>query len=330
MVPVKRVFAFLFALFSAGSAWANWEYSGNSRAGDDGGRMVVALRGGMAMPFVGNMKNDLGTFEGVYYTYFDSNNDFTGYFFEPTCSGAFPSGDCPVAGAVNIGDFPLTKKYDSYSWAGGVSVGMVAAGSPALRIELDWLHIAESDFNSTPLFFGVPELGYEGSVLPVASASWPVGSARTTVSTDVISAMFYYDIFIGKIKPMHSLIPYIGAGIGYATSTTLLAFVDSFGDFSADTSMWGFGEDNGIGGIDFYTSETTAGNFAASAAFGFSYGMDEGLFFDLGIRGSFVPRIRWSLNNNGSADATNYKERAIFSAENIIFASVYAGIRFEF
>lgn len=293
---------------------ANWEYGGGH---DDGGRLLVSAKGGVAMPFA-SMKNDLGGVIVGYYT--DGNGNI---FNNNTCDGAGCNPTTPIATA-DLGKMPLGKKYDSFSWAGGASVGMVPDGRPNIRIELDWLYISETDYNANPLFLEeLDAIGFEPQQNPVAVA-------RSTVSTDVVSAMIYYDFLAGE-RAAGQMIPYVGIGLGYATSETVLSLSDNYADLQADISICSdFGEQNG-NLCDFYTSTTRTGNFAVSGAVGMSYGMDEGVFLDIGARASYIPRIRWALNNDGKSDAvTPGKSRDIFSAHNIVFLNVYAGLRFEF
>jgi hypothetical protein len=297
-------------------ARANWEYgvAGGGRYDDDGARLSIAFRGGISMPFA-SVQNDLGSIVINYWT--SGGQAYTG---DNTCGGASP---CDYFGRVDLGKLPATNNYDSFAWVGGAAVGMTVGGSPNLRIEMDWLHIAEANYNANPLFAGNVEMA-PGIVMENA-----VASARSTVATDIVSAMFYYDFFGGMAKPARSVIPYVGAGLGYATSTTVLTLTDNYGDLSPDVSFGDFGNQNGVI-IDFYTSQAQTNNFALSVAAGFAYGIDDGVFFDFGARASFVPKIRWALNNGADSNATTSKERDIFSAGNIIFVNAYAGVRFEF
>ena len=90
-----------------------------------------------------------------------------------------------------------------------------------------------------------------------------------------------------------------------------------------------FGEQVGLL-TDFYTSETKTNNFALSGGIGLNYGIESGIFLDVGFRITYVPEIKWALNNGADEDAVTTKERTVFSAENIVFTSIYVGVRFEF
>jgi len=299
---MRRLFAVFFAFLAFG-AHANWE-SGDVYY-DDGARLVVGVRGGMALPFA-NMKNDL---------------TMSAYF----CANGKPLGDpdCDTQTTeIELGALPVAKKYDDSSFAGGAAVGMVVPHNPNLRLELDWLHIAESRFDANPLFSGEVTLPAHGKV------TYPVGAATSRVQTDVVSAFMYYDFFDGRQKPAGTVIPYVGVGIGYATSATILALADAYSDFGGDPMMDEFSESGTL--IDYYSSRTESNNFALSLAFGAAYGIGDGMYIDVGARGSLIPRIRWALNNEADASAGTPKEYGVFSAENIAFVNVYAGLRFEF
>jgi hypothetical protein len=311
---MRKIFCALGIALCALGARANWEYGGGYH--DDGERFTVSVRGGVAMPFA-KMKNNLGGMLADYYT------DGAGNVYD---SLKCPGGDCSsltYIGRVNLGDLPVAKKYDSFSWAGGASVGMTVAGNSGWRAELDWLHISESDYSANPLFAGDVEMTI--GIVPQA-----VAGAQTTVSTDVISAMIYYDFFGGSAKPAETVIPYIGLGLGYATSTAALALSDNYGDLMNDLTICeNFGKQAGLV-CDYYASSTDTSGFSISGAVGFSYGIEEGVFLDIGARATFVPKIKWALNNSADTAAATVKEREIFSATNVVFTSVYAGVRFEF
>jgi hypothetical protein len=307
--------AFCFLILTP-AARSNWEYGSYY---DDGSRLTFAFRGGGAMPFA-SMKNNLGSIQISYWT--DGSKIYND---GQACIDG--GGTCSLMGQVDLEKLPAAKKYSSYSWAGGVSIGVTIDGAPNVRAEVDWLRISEADYNASPLFAGDIDMG-GGNIVPNA-----VAAVRSTVSTDVISAMIYYDFFEGTKKPAGITIPYIGAGLGYASSMTLLSLTDDFGDLSSDLTMQYFGNCQAVGDLtmcDFYTSETQTNNFALSAAIGFSYGIEEGVFFDMGARASFIPKIRWALNNIADENGGGNKERDVFSASNIIFMNLYIGIRFEF
>ncbi|MDR1826618.1 MAG: hypothetical protein LBQ49_02910 [Rickettsiales bacterium] len=309
---MKRLVVILAALIST-SANANWE---RGRPSDDGARMTVSVRAGLAKP-TAKMKNDLGS---VVVDYWETPDAI--YPNYSLCIGDPDNpADCTHWGNVDLGqDLSIAGKYDSISFAGGVSVGFVFGGSPNIRAEADWLRITESTFSADPLLKGVVA-GNDGD----AAMQYAL-SARATVSTDIISAMIYYDIFEGASKPMGVAVPYIGFGIGYASSSVKLDLTDTYYDTAGQLSFDIFR----AGTVDFYASESTVNNFSASAALGVSYGIQEGIFFDVGARATYVPMITWAVNNLSDTDAETHKERAIFSAENVIFINVYAGLRFEF
>ena len=194
---LKRLIALFLVLFTA-SLYANWEYGGGYN--EDGSRLSISVRGGIAMPF-SKMKNNLGPTTVDYYT----DDDGTVFSDDPLCTGG--TGTCSYLASIDLGKLPVYKKYESMSWVGGASIGMTIPYMPQLRVEMDWLHIAESDYDSNPLFKGDVET--EAGIL-----SNSVASAQTSIETDIISAMFYYDFFEGIVKPKNTIIPYINVGIG--------------------------------------------------------------------------------------------------------------------
>jgi opacity protein-like surface antigen len=167
------------------------------------------------------------------------------------------------------------------------------------------------------------EPGAEGIVLPMQS-----GSVNSDVTTDVISIMAFYDFYDGLYKPMRTAIPYIGFGIGYADSKTVLNLSDPYGDIAYQLDLTPYGEVvnvNGVDMIEFYKSERHTSNVAGLLAGGVSYGINERMFLDFGARLMYVPRIKWGLTN---IDDTRHRE--FFSAKNMIYTNVTLGIRFEF
>ncbi|MDR1027430.1 MAG: hypothetical protein LBL46_03385 [Rickettsiales bacterium] len=317
---MKRVFfAFLAAVFACG-ANANWEYAGRGGPGGSGAddaRFVFAVRAGAAMPQA-KMTNDLGLMENHYWDCGGVNT--------PCDEADLPEG---YIGMVDLGLLPVNAKYNTASFAGGASAGVAFGG---LRLEIDWMRVAQSNFSASPLFFGSvymygdPDLdGNLDGIFEYHDNS--VAAARASVSTDIISAMIYYDFG----RPSRGRVtPYIGAGFGYAASTAVLTLVDTWGDLAANMTLDGVGTALPDGAIEFYTSETITTNFAATAAAGFAFGIADGVFLDIGGRASYVPRISWTLNNGSENGGDITHSRGIFSAENVIFLSGYAGVRFEF
>ena len=285
-------------------ARADWEYG--DRDHDDGGRFTVAFRGGVALPAAAAMKNDLGDML-VPYCYY--------YRDDPACGGDLYSGAMDFS---NIGAVRPAKGYEATSWVGGAAIGTVLAGSPNIRLELDWLHTGKTSYNSMPLF------GDDENM---------VAAARLTSTTDAISAMIYFDMIGGELRADKKTIPYFGIGLGYAMSTTVLSMWDEWGELATNNDMQNFGTCLVISGMticDFYVSETETGNFALSGALGAAFWLGEGTYLDVGARATYIPKIRWALNTKSDASATTFRERDIISANDVVLASFYAGLRFEF
>lgn len=312
---MKKILLTLSFILSAPLAHANWEYSGGY--GDDGGRLTFSVRAGVASPISATMQNDLGQVPTYYYT--DNVNQI--YVNDHLCGDIDGLTPCNLLANADLGKLPVAKEYSEMSFAGGAALGVVLAGNPNIRLELDWLHISKSTYSADPLFQGEIETAL-GTIPNL------IASARGTSSTDVISAMFYYDFFTGYEKPERTLIPYVGLGLGYAVTTTTLELTDAYRDLN-NVTFDGFGIQTAAGTIDFFTSENETGNFALSGALGFSYGIQHGIFFDIGARASYTPRIVWALNNKAHPDQ-NQKSHNIFSANDVVFVNIYAGMRFEF
>ncbi|MCL2017946.1 MAG: hypothetical protein FWG80_04215 [Alphaproteobacteria bacterium] len=350
------IISLLVSAFCADAAKANWEYY--QQYHDDGSRVTMTLRGGLSHGRA-NIKNDFGYMTESYWVeniYIDDGSGglefwdwgtvpFTGRAIDlcvqdPACDITFSNwGDYYThAGDVNIGDLPAAKKYSEFSWAGGVSIGFTIPQSPQWRLEGDWLRISETTYEAFPLFMGdvlfdtpfiLGDYLYEN---PVGLAVIGSGGAHSTVTTDVFSAMFYYDFFQGNVKPIGQMIPYIGFGVGYASSATVLEMTDLFGDLTSQAAMLPFSPDvpKDVPVLEFYTSTYVSRNVAGNAALGFSYGLMQGMYLDLGLRFTYIPRIQWKLNNELGYDAAGEKQRSIFSAQNVIYTSALLGLRFEF
>ena len=90
-----------------------------------------------------------------------------------------------------------------------------------------------------------------------------------------------------------------------------------------DLDQFGITDDNGI--LIFNKSSKTTSTVAGVLALGVSYGITETTFFDFGARFMYVPRASWVLSNT---DGTLTREW--FHAENMLYANVMFGLRFEF
>lgn len=273
------VFPVLAAVFG-GAAHANWQYGGtyvgDGAYTDDGSRFIVSVRGGASMQF-GAIKNDVGALAAHYWT------DGTSQFSELLCGG--PDGCVGLGyeylGYGNIGSLPANEDFSEMSFAAGASIGWTMPNRPQWRIEVGWDHIGETEYNVSPLFRG--ELKLSGGIADMLTIE--SGSVHSDVTTDIISAMAFYDFFDGIRKPTHKFIPYVGLGVGYADSKTTMNLVDPYGDLSEDVDLQNFGKrDEATGVLQFYRSETSSSNIAGLVALGVSYGVTEKLFFDLGAR----------------------------------------------
>lgn len=309
-----------------GAARANWEYPGyyvgEGAYTDDGSRFIVSVRGGASVG-MGTIKNEIGELTPLYYMSPDGSVIMSelGYY---QCTDRGQCADYIPAGYVNLGDLPATKDFESFGFAAGASLGWTIPNSPQWRIELGWDHISESEYNASPFIEGEAPL-FGGSISDV-TAVISSGAVQSKVVTDIISVMAFYDFFDGIQKPTRTVIPYIGFGVGYADIKTTLQLSDPYGDLSGIYELLPYGvkeQDDSV--IQFYRSELSSANIAGVLALGLSYGITENMFFDIGARVAYIPRIRWALSNE---DASQYRDW--FSAENAIYANIMLSLRFEF
>ena len=195
-------------------------------------------------------------------------------------------------------------------------------------MEAGYDYIAETDYNQIPLFEG--DLNVSGGDIGDATVHVSSGGVTATISTDIFSAMAYYDFFDGIKKPTHEIIPYIGFGLGYASSRTTLKLSDIYGDLSTDSDLQNYGTPDADGVLQFTPPSDkskfpTSSNIAALAALGLSYGISEYTFLDFSARVMYIPKITWNLV---SSDGSMHREW--FAAENMIYTNLMLGVRFEF
>jgi len=315
----SRIAYILFVLvaLNAGVANANWQYSGeytyNPRAYDDGSRTTFSLRGGATFAWA-KMQNDVGSVVSEYYANYDTGEVISAAQYE----GCTNCNDFVYAGTGELGDVGLNKDLSGYSFTAGASIGFLFPDKPQWRVELGWDHFSKIDYNESPLFKGNMTLT-GGDTINVES-----GSAQSTVSSDIISVMAFYDFFEGFQKPLYKMIPYVGLGIGYADSETVLNLADPWGDLSSAGDLTNFG-DNSTGIIQFYQSKTNSVNVAGLASLGFSYGLKEYLFLDIGARLAYIPRVKYVLTNS-----TDTRNMDLFSAKDLFYTNINVGVRFEF
>lgn len=321
----KSIFCILSILscFAAAPARANWEYSGTYLGDgwydDDGSRFVISVRGGASMANA-SMKNKVGALTAHYWT------DGFDYVSELYCGGRAGciADGYTYLGYGSIGDLSVKKDFSEFAFAAGASLGWTLPGRPQWRFEAGWDHIMEMEYNQSPLFSGDLALigGEEGSVVIQAESS----GVQSKMVTDIIGVMAFYDFFKGMQKPVNKLIPYVGFGVGYANVKTTLDLTDLYGDLSADGGLFDFGEPIGDSDVlQFFRSEYDNSTIAAMGALGVSYGITQTMFFDLGVRVSYVPQVKWRLENEAGT-----RERDWFSADNLIYTNVMLGMRFEF
>jgi len=317
MYPMmKRMLLVLSVLMCVGivPARANWEY-GDDRVTtgwyqDDGRRFIILMRGGIAYGHA-KMKNNVGTLGADYY------DDGGGAVFP--CAGTGCSG-YEYLGTGSIGTLPMHKDYNEISFIGGAAIGWVLPWTPQWRFQVDWDYIAESSYDASPLFSG--DLSLSGGSRN--SVHFDSGSVQSSVTTNVFSAMAIRDFYDGWSKPLRKVIPYVGFGLGFADSETVLNLSDSYGDLGY-WELQKFGEVDERGIIQFYSAKESSSNLAGIVTFGFSYGISESFFLDSGFRFIYLPKIKWALSNADGTQSRNW-----FSAENVVYSTFLFGFRWEF
>lgn len=298
------------AMLNSGMALANWQYSGeytyDMHPYDNGGRTAVSVRGG-ATYAMAKMHNDTP----IVFPYCVSS---TGVIENWT-------GECPEGYEYATGNMNGLgmSKLSEIGFAAGASIGWILPNSPQWRLELGWDRFSEVDYNKDRLFSGDMPLSNGMSI-----SDFSIGGVQSTLSTDLISVMAFYDFFEGYVKPDHTMIPYIGLGFGYADTKTVMNFYDITGELYGFPILAEFGEE-GNNVINFYKSTTNTSNVAGVLVLGFSYGLFDNLFLDFGARVSYIPRVRYRLTN-----ADDSKHLDWFSAKNLIYTNVMLGIRLEF
>ena len=303
-------------------AFAGWQYDGvyvgDGWYTDDGSRFVISARGGASFGMA-KIQNDAGAISSGFH--YDENNNTLIPDDDPSAS-AFP-----YAGRYELSDVPANKDMSNFAFAAGASIGWTVPNATQWRIEAGWDHIVKSEYNASPMFNGTVTL-QDGEITPPISLDIKSGSVNSEITTDIVSIMAFYDFYDGLYKPARTVIPYVGFGIGYADSKTVLNLSDPYGDIAYQQDLSQYGEIvdiNGVKMIEFYKSERHTSNFAGLLSAGISYGITEKMFLDFGARLMYIPRVKWGLTN---ADDTKHRE--FFSAENLFYANVMLGIRFEF
>ncbi len=311
------------ALF--GAAQANWQYPGTYVGDgwytDDGSRFTISVRGGASMSFA-SIKNEIGSLTSEYYINPADGMVVSAAYYDACVDGGGCAG-FEYAGIGELAELPPNKDYSSFTFAAGASIGWTIPNHPQWRIELGWDHIAESEYNASPLFEG--DLALVGGNVAGVVVHAQSGSVQSKISTDIVSAMAFYDFFDGLQKPMRQVIPYVGLGIGYADTKTTLNLSDLYGDLSSSVDLQNFGKLDQFGVLQFYKSENRNSNIAGVVALGLSYGITETIYLDLGARVAYVPKIKWTLQNEDDT-----RKRDWFSGENLIYANIMLGVRFEF
>lgn len=318
-----------FMLMGIVAANANWQYPVNgmrrgygrvSGNGDDGMHFVLSVRGGAAFGRA-DIKNEIGGLTGEYMHNMNTHEIVSLTWFNVKYPGVENPEDVgfEYAGYASLGDLPAVEDYSEFAFAAGVSLGFTLPDAPQWRVELGFDYISESDYNGTPLFQGAL-ITSEGYVVDAQS-----GGAQSTLSSDIYSVMAFYDFFEGSQKPLKQMIPYLGIGAGYADTKTVLQLTDSYGDLSDLYELQNFGIVDGAGVIQFNKAETRSSNLAPILAAGFSYGLSEQMFLDVGARAMLLPKIKWQLTSED-----NELHRDWFSADKMMYLNAMIGLRVEF
>ena len=320
---MKRMFLLLpiMSCLFCSSVRANWEYGGtyvgDGYYQDDGRRMVMIMRGGVAYGQA-KMKNSLGTLADNYYY------DTDGTIISSGQCGTGGCGSLELIGTGNIGDLPVKEKYGEFSFTAGASLGWTLPTHQNWRLAFDWDYISESEYNVSPLFAG--DMRIVGGSGDGGYLTLETGAVQSTITTNIISTVAYYDFFDGIQKPLHEMVPYIGVGIGYAASDTVLNLSDPYGDLSGLGGLGEFGEMDETGFVmRFNSSKKSSSNLAELITVGVAYGVSESFFLDFGFRMIHVPKVKWALSNSDGS-----RSRYLFHANSMIYTNFMFGLRFEF
>lgn len=317
----------MLCVLSVAPAFAGWQYDGyymnDGYYNDDGMRFVIGVRGGLSWANA-KIENDVGNLYGYYYV-----NQITG---DVISAMAWTAAGEPVdylnAGYGDLSALPAKEKFSKLAFTAGGSIGLTLPHHQQWRLEVGYDHIAEIDYNQIPLFEG--DLNVSGGDIGDAVVHVSSSGAITTISTDVVSVMANYDFFEGLQKPLNQVIPYIGLGLGYATSKTTLKLSDIYGDLSTDSDLQNYGTPDGDGVLQFEppsdkSKYPDSENIAVIGALGLSYGISEYTFLDFSARVTYIPKITWQLvNSDGNL------HRDWFSAKDVMYTNLMLGVRFEF
>ena len=325
---LKNYLFSLLCVLSVAPAFAGWQYDGyyvNDAYYDENDvRFVIGFRGGVSWANA-KMQNDIGNLDAYYYINPTTKAVVSINYFEDAADAAADGFTEIVTG--NIGKLPAKEDFSKWAFTAGASIGFTIPNHQNWRLEAGYDHIAETDYNQIPLFQGDLDVIGETmeGVVHVSSSG-----ATSTISTDVISAMAYYDFFSGNQKPLYKIVPYVGIGLGYATSKTTLKLADIYGDLSTDSDLQHYGTPDADGIIQFTpptdkSKYPTSENIAAIGALGFSYGITEFTYLDFGARVMYIPKISWELVNSDASLHRNW-----FSAKDMIYSDFTVGLRFEF
>ena len=241
-MKLKKSLFSLLMMMCAAPAIAGWQYDGyyidDSYYTEDYTKFVIGFRGGLSWANA-KIQNEIGNLQGYYYMNNDTYDVISALAYDIYLDDGGDPAAYTYAGYGDLSALPAKKDFSKWAFTAGASMGFTIPYHPNWRIEAGYDHIAETEYNQIPLFDGDLTLtgGDVEGVFHVSSSG-----ATTTVSTDIISAMAYYDFFDGNQKPLNTIIPYIGVGVGYATSKTTLKLSDIYGDLSTDSDERRIGE----------------------------------------------------------------------------------------
>lgn len=218
---------------------------------------------------------------------------------------------------INIGTLEIQENFFEKSLVGNIALGFSFPYFPQIRVVADWLHISSTSYEISPLFNG-PTNTTDGEQIAI-------GMSDADFSTDTFSAFVYLDVFSGNLRQKNSFIPYLGVGIGVASSDTFLTLIDKDGFLFSSEELAPFYEKN-----EFYPSQNTSTNITGSVELGFAYRITQHAYIDFGTRLTYIPGISWALNNRLSELATTEEKKDVYSTRNMLYTSVLLGIRLEF
>ncbi|MBL0690678.1 MAG: hypothetical protein JJV93_00925 [Alphaproteobacteria bacterium] len=292
---------------------ASWNWAEEEKSGHES--TYIAIRGGLSGMIIESIDNKVGMTQSTY----DYNS------IDDTYSYLYPGGTATnTLLTFDYGKLDAIKPEQRLGSFFSIAFGTRLKESN-WRAELAWDHFSNMRFSSDELLSGQQTPPEDSNLIVGLSVSTAYNAKLTS---DVMLAMIYYDFQKSSYIQNGSIVPFIGAGVGYAINESRMELNDRNGETTSIVGLDAFCTKwSGAPGLSICESYMSEGivqrSMAAALTTGFTYHSTERSKIEAGIKGVYIGSIDYGASSSTS-------DRILLSIPTNMLWSTFLGYRYTF